>query len=95
MKQSKLHSFIESLNAAAFAAPTAIGLHKFSIYIGDECVLIGSSCNDLYVGVTWFGFFLHSIAWKYIIRRVHDKYHVQLDPYNLGKKLIKKLRMMI
>lgn len=86
-QQTRLHSFFESLNAAAFAAPTAIGLHKLSIMIGGDCVLLNSSCNDLYVGVTWIGFFLHSIAWKYLIRRIHDKYDVELNPFNLYLKL--------
>lgn len=83
MSQTKLHSLFESLNAAAFAAPSAIGLHKLSIVIGGDCVLLDNPCNDIYIIVTWFGFFLHSIGWKYLIRRIHDRYNVELNPYNL------------
>ena len=89
--QTRLHSLLESLNAAAFAAPTAIGLHKLSIFVGNDCVLIDSSCNDLYVGITWIAFFLHSIMWKYVIRRIHEKYDVELNPYNLSVKMKARL----
>ena len=89
VNQTRLQSFFESLNAAAFAAPTALLLHKGAIVLGGECAIAtAGSCNDVFVGLTWFLFFTHSIFWKYVIRRVHDKYGIKLDPIHLVKRYI-------
>lgn len=91
MKQTRLQSLFESLNTAAFAAPTALLLHKLAIILGGDCAIASAGgCNDIFVGLTWFLFFLHSILWKYIVRRIHDKYGIRLDPIHLIKRYILK-----
>ncbi len=92
MSQTKAHSLLESINAAAFAAPTAIGLHKFMLWIFDDCARVNDPCNDTFVMISWGAFFFHSIAWKYIIRRIHEKYNVQLNPWYMVKTLKNKLK---
>jgi len=89
-KQSKLHSLFESLNAAAFAAPTAMGLHKLSLIIFGDCTLASSDCNDTFVLISWVFFFIHSVIWKFIIRRIHEKYGLRMDPIHLIRRLRKK-----
>jgi hypothetical protein len=91
MKQTKKHSLFEALNAAAFAAPTALILHKTTIIIAGDCASADFDCNNLYVTITWFTFFLHSIAWKYVVRRVHERYGIKLDPINIAKTLYTKM----
>ena len=78
MSQSKLGSFLESVNAAAFAAPTAMLLHKATIVVAGDNML--NENQDLYVFLTWVTFFLHSIAWKFVLRRVYEYYGYKLDP---------------
>lgn len=87
MSQSKLNSFLESLNAASVAAPTAIGLHKLMLIIFGDCTLATSSCNDVFVLISWVVFFIHSVTWKYIIRRVYERFGVQLDPIHLVRRI--------
>ena len=85
MKQIRLHSFLESLNASAFAAPTAMLLHKATIIVAGDNML--NDNQDLYVFLTWITFFLHSIAWKYILRRIYEHYGYKLDPRYIYKKV--------
>ena len=92
MSQTKSDSFFESLSSASVAAPTAMGLHKLLLYIFDDCANIGSHCNDGFVLISWIMFFMHSIAWKYVVRRIYDKYGVSLDPLKQIKKLSGKLK---
>lgn len=89
-EQTKLHSLLESINAAIFAAPTAIGLHKTMLWIFGDCSLISSNCNDIFLSISWFMFFLHSIGWKYVIRRIHEKYSIELNPWYIIKSLKQK-----
>lgn len=89
VKQSRIHSLLESVNAAAFAAPTAMLLHKATLMIAGDNVL--NENQDLFVFITWIMFFLHSIAWKYILRRVYDHYGVSLDPRNIYKKVRERI----
>ncbi len=91
MSQTKAHSLLESVNAAAFAAPTAIGLHKFMLWIFNDCARVSDPCNDSFVFISWIVFFFHSILWKYVIRRLHEKYNIELNPWYVIKKL--KLRI--
>ena len=93
MSQSKSHSMFESINAAAFAAPTAIGLHKFVLWIAGDCAMALADCNNDFLLLSWIIFFTHSVMWKYIIRRVHDKYHVELNPKGIYKSLKKRLHV--
>lgn len=92
MTQTKRHSLFEALNAAAFAAPTALILHKTTIILAGDCASADFDCNNLYVTITWFIFFMHSIVWKYVVRRVHEKYGLKLDPINLVKSLYRKIK---
>lgn len=90
-EQTKLHSLLESVNAAAFAAPTAIGLHKLMIWIFTDCARITDPCNNEFVGISWVMFFVHSIIWKYVVRRLHEKYNIELNPLYMIKKLRSKI----
>lgn len=76
--QSRLHSLAESFFAALLAGPTAMLLHKVSLIIADEHVL--NHNQDPYIVITWIMFFLHSIGWKYLIRRINEKYHISMEP---------------
>ena len=89
MTQTKLGSFLESVNAAAFAAPTAMLLHKATIIVAGDNML--NENQDLYVFLTWITFFLHSIAWKFVLRRVYEHYGYKLDP----KYIYYKIRSVI
>lgn len=87
LEQSKLHSLLESVNAAAFAAPTAMGLHKTVLWLAGPCTDVTQACNDPFLLASWFVFFLHSIGWKYLLRRIYQKYGIQLDPKNIFNKM--------
>ena len=89
--QTKSLSIQESLNGAAIAAPTAIGLHKFLTLVWGDCVLFDSDCNDIYLTLTWFAFFLHSVAWKYVMRRVYEKWETNLDVVHLLRAIKRKI----
>lgn len=89
MKQTKLHSALESINAAAFAAPTAMLLHKATLIIAGDNVL--NDNQNLFVFITWVMFFLHSVMWKYILRRVYEHYGRKLSPKYIYKKVKKVL----
>jgi hypothetical protein len=85
MTQTKLHSFWESFQAAALAAPTAILLHKGTLMLAGNNALNGN--QDIYVVSVWFMFFLHSIVWKFAIRRLNERYCVELNPSFIWNKL--------
>jgi hypothetical protein len=89
MSQSKFHSLFESINGALFAAPTAILLHKAVLMIAGENAI--NTNQDLFVTLSWVLFFTHSVAWKFIIRRVHEHFGVKLDPLNIGRTAWAKL----
>ena len=92
MTQSKYTSFLESLSAASLAAPTAILLHKFVLWLAGDCALANAECNNTFLLLAWGIFWAHSIAWKYIIRRVYEKYDVQLNPIQLYRYIKKRLK---
>ena len=85
MSQSRLHSLVESVNTAAIAAPTAIGLHKLMIILFGDCTLATSDCNDIFILVAWSVFFIHSFSWKYAMRRIYERFGIKLDPIHLVK----------
>ena len=89
-KQSRLHSLMEALNVGLFAAPTAILLHKAVLMIAGENAL--NENQDFFVTLSWILFFFHSVAWKYIIRRVHEHYGVKLDPKNICKSIYRRIK---
>lgn len=72
-KQTRAGSFVESLIAALLAAPTAQVLHWY---------ILSSFGNNLsdpqlkveFLQISWVSFFIHSIVWKYILRRLFTKY---------------------
>lgn len=82
---------MEAVNAAAFAAPTAMGFHKFGLWLAGDCTNVAEDCNNAFVFLSWVGFFFHSIAWKYVIRRVYDRYDIELNPKALYKYVKKRL----
>ena len=90
VSQTRSGSFFESLGAALVAAPTAIGLHKLMLFVFGDCVLVNADCNDIFVLIAWIVFFFHSVSWKYVIRRVHNKYNTKLDPIYHIQRWIKK-----
>ena len=92
VSQTKTHSLFESINAASFATPTTIGLHKFLLWIFDDCARVNDPCNDTFVMISWVVFFFHSIAWKYIIRRIHEKYNIRLNPWYMIQMFKKKIK---
>ncbi len=91
-EQTRLHSLLESVNAAAFAAPTAIGLHKFMLWIFHDCARVTDPCNDTFVMISWVMFFFHSILWKYVIRRIHERYSIELNPWYMVKTFKNKIK---
>lgn len=82
---------MEAVNAAAFAAPTAMGLHKLGLWLAGDCTNVSEDCNNAFVFLSWVAFFFHSIAWKYVIRRVYERYDVELNPKALYKYIKKRL----
>ena len=58
---------------ALCAAPTAMGLNDFMLYAWGD-VLTDPQVKSTYLIISWFSFFLHSIAWKYLLRRIFIKY---------------------
>ena len=46
MTQSRLHSLFESINSAAFAAPTALILLNLLLILFEDCTLATSDCNN-------------------------------------------------
>jgi len=76
--QSRLHSLAESFFAALLAGPSAMGLHKLSLIVADQHVM--NHNQELFIFITWIMFFLHSIGWKYLIRRINERYHVRMEP---------------
>ena len=91
LSQSKGLSLQESLNGAAIGAPTAIGLHKFFLWAFPMCVDIHDPCNDVFVVGAWFAFFLHSVGWRYVTRRVYENYGLQLNVVTLIKSGLRKI----
>lgn len=89
MSQSKTHSLFESLNAAAFAAPTAMLLHKAVLILAGDNAL--NENQDYFVILSWFLFFWHSVMWKYALRRVYDHYGYRLEPRYIVKRIKKVL----
>jgi hypothetical protein len=89
MSQTKLHSLLEATHAALLAAPTAILLHKCILILAGENAL--NNNQDLFVVLSWVMFFLHGVAWKYIIRRIYEHYGKTLDPRNIYTKVKGKI----
>jgi hypothetical protein len=83
MSQSNSLSIQESFNGALIAAPTAIGLHKLALWVAGDCALVSNSCNDLFVTLSWIVFFFHSVGWRYVSRRVYDRFGLKLDVMTL------------
>jgi len=79
MTQSRIGSFFESIASAVIAAPTAMILHWYMLDIwGNDFET--ESIKQLFVAISWFSFLIHSIVWKFILRRVFEKYGIKLEP---------------
>jgi len=72
---------------ALLAAPTAMGLNDFMLYMWND-TLTDPHVKATYLGISWFSFFLHSIGWKYLLRRIFIKY--QWEPKMMWSWLVKK-----
>lgn len=84
MSQSKYGSFFESFLAALIAAPSAMFLHWYMLELwgndfGDPHI------KSTFVTISWISFFFHSITWKFILRRIFDKYG--LEPTHILAKI--------
>lgn len=86
--QSKLSSFMEALMGALCAAPTAMGLNDFMLWIWHD-TLTDPNVKATYLMVSWFSFFLHSVGWKYVLRRLFIKYG--WEPKQMYHYVIRKL----
>ncbi len=82
---------LESINAAAFAAPTAIGLHKLVLWVASDCIDVFSGCNNEFLFLSWILFFVHSVMWKYILRRIYEKYNIEFNPKGIYRSIKKRL----
>jgi len=71
IKQSKLKSFLESILGALIAAPSAIILQY--IIFGMLTTTLADSTKAMLSVVAWFIFFIHSVAWKFVIRRIMER----------------------
>lgn len=85
MTQSKFGSFFESILGALMAAPSATILHWYMLELwGND--FDNPTLKGMFVSITWVSFFIHSITWKFIFRRIFERYG--LEP----KTLILRLR---
>ena len=90
MSQTKTNSMVESFSGALVAAPTANFLHYAMLQLFDQHVI---NENQIYfITTSWIVFFFHSVGWKYVTRRVFEKYGVQLDIIHLARSLWQRLR---
>jgi len=71
MQQTKSKSLLESILGALVAAPTAIILNYVIYGMLDQG--IDSSIKAMFAIVSWLVFFLHSVIWKFIIRRIMER----------------------
>ena len=77
-KQSIIGSLLESFIAALLAAPSSNLLHWIMLDLwGNE--LSNPEIKAHYMFWSWVSFFIHSMVWKFIIRRVFVRYP-RLDP---------------
>ena len=88
MAQSKTNSLSESIEGALIAAPTSMLLHKVSLMVAEQHAL--NENQNYFIAITWFFFLLHSIGWRYLVRRIHAVYKINISPIYLIRRLIKK-----
>jgi hypothetical protein len=86
--QSKMNSLSESIEGALISAPTAMLLHKGMLMVAQENAL--NEYQDYFIMISWVFFLLHSIAWRYLVRRIHAVYKVNISPIYLIRRLLKK-----
>lgn len=89
--QTKTHSLFETVMGSLMAAPSALLTHKFALYVTGSCAT-ESGCQDPFIIGVWVIFLLHSIAWKWILRRLFNRFGKRSDPVFLIRSLINKLR---
>ena len=79
--QSKLGSLFEAFLGACFAAPSAMGLHYYMLELWGNN-LTDEHVKSVFVFISWISFFLHSITWKFILRRIFERCPA-LEPVNI------------
>ena len=89
-EQTKTHSLFESIIGSLLAAPTAMLTHKLSLLITGECATT-DGCQDPFIFSVWIIFLLHSIMWKWIMRRVFNYFGIKSNPVFLIRTLINKV----
>lgn len=87
-KQSILGSLFESLIAALIAAPSAMALHWYMLDLWSND-MTEPEIKSHFITISWVSFFLHSIIWKFILRRLFERYQ-WLDPKIWLKSYIQK-----
>ena len=71
IKQTKSKSLLEATIRALIAAPTAIILNFIICGMLDQG--IDSSIKAMFVIVSRFVFFLHSVIWKFVVHRIFNR----------------------
>ncbi len=82
--QGKSDSFWESVEGALIAAPTSMLLHKVMLIVAEQNAL--NENQNYFILASWIFFLIHSIAWRYFVRRMNTKYHIHLSPIALIKR---------
>lgn len=88
MTQTKFNSFLEACESALIAAPSAIILHKYLLVYAGNNALNGN--QNAFVTLSWIIFLFHSIIWRYTVRRLNEKYNIDIRPLHLIRKLRKQ-----
>lgn len=90
MSQTKVNSFIESVIGALLAAPTAQLLNWIVMSAWGDCFTDGL-LKEEYNMFLWVMFFLHSIIWKFVIRRILVSYNAENLTTLIRKKWKRKI----
>ena len=86
LKQTKVNSFIESIIGALLAAPTATGLHWLLLELWEN-QMSDPIIKAQFVSLSWVSFFIHSVLWKFVIRRVLVHYNAENLTILIKKRL--------
>lgn len=94
MAQSRLTSLLETLNRSLISGTSAAIIHY--ITITEICKSGSPTCTDpkllgLFSISMFFIMFGNSIVWGYILRRIYERYGVQLDARNIARLISRKI----
>lgn len=78
-KQSRLASLSEAILAALIAAPTALILNNILLDMWSNN-LTDVNIKNTYLFISWVLFLIHSMTWKYVLRRLFTKYGFRTEP---------------